>query len=209
MSKNRSAAMLTSPENIPELGDVVTKVTISEDGQVADIYFGPDSWVMIHIGTRNPSTEVSMTLPKEIRVAGHLYRKADLFWAELENPSTSILDSRTMDHVNYQDAYHGEEDEVVFMAEKVSLDASMEDAQAIIDRYSLDVEPIEADDDPADVWSDVIHGMARAGKDTFVVGELGTYNLGVMDGEFGWIIELDEEDLFAMRGGHDKEDNED
>lgn len=136
---------------------------------------------------------------KYLKFRGALYRKADLLWSSLEDPDPKIMDSRVVDHLGYVEAYEGLPDSLTFMAEPVSLDSTLDDAQDIVDRYGLDIDPIEPDDSKEDVWDDVVQALAVSGKKTYVVGEQGTYDLGLLGDEFGWIIELDEEAIWRYR----------
>lgn len=123
------------------------------------------------------------------------------FLAERDR-NTAVWDRRVLDHLNYTDAYEGEVGDLDYLAHAICSD-DPENAFKIAEALKLDMLPLEGGED---VWVELVDQMARENYQTWTQPttlDAGQYELGAVDGEFGFIFHADEEDLFSLRQAYD------
>lgn len=134
-----------------------------------------------------------------------MLRKAKLHPAKIKllggADEVPTWDSHVMDHLNYQDAYEGEQDELDYMAYSVATIDDVDTANEIANALDLTFDPASPNEDPLGVWDDLIQALARANIPTWRITGLpaGQYDLGVLGDEFGFIFSAGQEGVDVLR----------
>jgi hypothetical protein len=122
-------------------------------------------------------------------------------------------DNKVLDHLNYQDAYEGEVEELNWMVAPITT-SSPEDADELISIFDLQTEPSgpEDDHDPSELWEEVIQDLAQKKYRTYYAPHslpAGIYELGVVGDQFGFYFHADGLDMYTLRDFLYPEDEED